>query len=117
GFGLAALDHYPSLSLSFIVVWTSFWLLAGGAFALFAAVQERRQGVSWGMTMLFGAISIVAGMMAIAYPGVTIAALMTVIATFGVVGGVTMLVAAVRMQSVERHLGHGEPTLHGAGRS
>jgi uncharacterized membrane protein HdeD (DUF308 family) len=114
-FGIAALDHYPGLSLTFIVIWTSFWLLAGGAFALFAAVQERRLGVAWGMTMLFGAISIVAGILAIAYPGVTIAALMAVIATFGVVGGVTLLVTAIRLQNVERGLAHGEPSLHGAG--
>lgn len=114
-FGIAALDHYPALSLTFIVVWTAFWLLSGGAFALFAATQERRLGMSPVMSALFGIVSLLFGVLAIAYPGATIAALMSVLATFGVVGGVTMIVAAVRMQSAERHITHHHVPLHGAG--
>src|SRR5476651_1225144 len=41
GFGIAALYYYPALSLSFAVVWTSLWLLTGGAMAVYIALQER----------------------------------------------------------------------------
>lgn len=101
-FGVAALYFYPILSLAYAVIWTGLWLMSAGVFAIYAAVQERRIAVPWGWTMAFGLLGTVFGIVALAYPGITLAALMVVIAVFGIVGGITMLVAAGKMQSIER---------------
>lgn len=100
-FGVAALYRYPELSLAFAVIWTAFWLLSIGVLSAYAAVLQRRAGVSWGWTMLIVVPSIAAGVLAIAFPGVTLVSLMVLIAAYGIIGGIGMLVAAGLMQSRE----------------
>jgi uncharacterized membrane protein HdeD (DUF308 family) len=103
-FGCAALNYYPGLSLSFAVVWTALWLITAGLLGLYVAVQERRAAEAWGWTMAWGGLAIVAGILAVGYPGVTLAWLMALIAGFGLIGGIAMLVGAVRMQTFEHHV-------------
>ena len=105
-FGVAALYYYPGLSLSFIVLWVAWWLLTAGAIAAFVAIQERKVGLSWGWTMAFGVLTIVAGILAIMYPGVTLAWLLSLLAAFGIVGGVMRLVIVFRLQSLESRMKH-----------
>lgn len=100
-FGVTALYDYPILSLTFAVVWTAWWLISAGVLAIYVAVQERKAEVPWGWTLTFGIIGLAAGLLAIVYPGITLAALMGTIATFGIVGGIAMLVGAGKMQSFQ----------------
>src|SRR6185295_8174545 len=46
-FGVAALRYYPALSLSFVVILVSWWLLTGGVMGIAVAEFERRAGMSW----------------------------------------------------------------------
>lgn len=101
-FGIAALYYYPALSLAFAVTWTAWWLIAGGALGIYVAVQERKAELPWGWTLTSGVIAIAFGVLAMVYPAITLAALMGVLATFGILGGIAMLVAAGKMQSFER---------------
>lgn len=109
-FGIAAIYYYPGLSLAFAVIWVTWWLLTAGALGVYAAVMERKIGISWGWTMAWGVLAIVAGVLALMYPGVTLAWLLSLLAAFGIVGGIFRLVIAFRMQSVQgdvkRTLGH-----------
>lgn len=100
-FGIAALYYYPGLSLTFAVVWTAMWLITSGVVGLYVSTQERNLGLSWGWTLTFAIISVIAGVYAVMRPGITLAGLISVIAAFGIVGGIALLVAAGRMQSVE----------------
>lgn len=103
-FGGAALYYYPGLSLSFAVVWTTLWLLTGGAMGVYIAIQERRAHISWVWTMILGLVTIAGGVLAYMYPGITLASLIGVIAAFGIVSGIVMLVAAAKLQSVEHEV-------------
>ena len=105
-FGLAALYYYPALSISFVVVWTALWLITAGITGDYVAIQERRAGEKWGWTMAWGIIAIIAGILSLAYPGVTLAWLIGLIATFGIVGGIAMLIGASTMHNVEHDLTH-----------
>lgn len=100
-FGVAALYYYPALSLTFAVVWATWWLLAGGALAIYIAVQQRKVDLPWGWTLTYGIIAIAFGVLAMAYPAITLVALMGIIACFGIVGGIAMLIAAGKLQSFE----------------
>lgn len=101
-FGIAAFAYYPALSLAFAVLWSAWWLLSGGAIAIYLALRERKAHLSWGWTMAGGVLGVVVGVFALMYPGATLAALMGLLATFGIVGGIVMLVAAGKMQRFER---------------
>ena len=101
-FGIAALYYYPGLSLTFAVVWTAFWLITAGALSIYVAIQERKFGVSWGWTLAFGIIAVASGVLAYMYPQVTLAWLLALIATYGIITGVVMLMGAWKMQSFQR---------------
>jgi|SRR5690348_5923427 uncharacterized membrane protein HdeD (DUF308 family) len=107
GFGLAAFYYYPALSLSFVVVWTALWLITAGVLGFYLAVQERKAEISWGWTLTFSLVSLAAGILAVAYPGITIVALISLLATFGIVGGIALLVGAGKMHSVEHAVQRG----------
>lgn len=100
-FGIAAFYYYPGLSLTFAVVWTALWLITGGIVGAYIAMQERNANLSWGWTLAFSLISLVGGILAVMYPGMTITGLISLIAAFGIVGGVALLVGAVKMQTFE----------------
>lgn len=101
-FGAAALYYYPALSLAFAVVWSAWWLITAGVLGIYAAIRERQAKLSWGWTMTFGIVALAVGFLAIMNPGITLSALMGMIAAFGIVGGIIMLVGAGKMQRFER---------------
>ena len=100
-FGIAALYYYPGLSLGFAVLWTALWLMTAGVIAAYIAIQERGAHLPWGGTVVFSLVAIVGGVLAVAYPAITLAGLISLIAAFGIVGGVTLLAGAGRMQSIQ----------------
>lgn len=112
-FGIAALYFYPALSLTFAIVWIAIWLITTGAIGAYVATQERRAGLSSGWTMTWGIVGIIVGILSFIYPAVTLAVLMGLIAIFGIVGGIAMLIGAGRLQRVERGFTH---AAHAAGR-
>jgi uncharacterized membrane protein HdeD (DUF308 family) len=101
-FGVAALAYYPTLSLAFVVVWAAWWLILTGALAIYAAIEERRLGQSWGWTLVFGIVSILAGVFAVMSPPVTLTAIMALIAGFAIVSGLVLLVGAFKLSSLRR---------------
>jgi uncharacterized membrane protein HdeD (DUF308 family) len=105
-FGIAALYYYPGLSLTFAVMWAAWWLITGGALGVYVALQERKAELPWGWTLTSGIIAIAFGILAMLYPAITLAALMAVIAAFGIIVGIAMLIAAGKMQSFEHDVRH-----------
>jgi len=103
-FGIAALYYYPGLSLTFAVLWTVLWLLTAGLLAIYVAFQERKFGVSWGWTLAFGVVAVVGGILAYMHPQVTLAWLLALIATYGIITGIVMLMGAWKLQSFERSM-------------
>jgi uncharacterized membrane protein HdeD (DUF308 family) len=100
GFGVAALVYYPGLALTFAVVWVAWWLTLTGVLGLYAAIQLKRLGMDWGMPAAFGAISVIAGVFALAAPPATLAAIMGLIAGFAIVGGIVLVAGAFRLRSI-----------------
>jgi uncharacterized membrane protein HdeD (DUF308 family) len=103
-FGVAALYYYPGLSLAFAVVWAAWWLFLTGGLAIYASIVERRLGVSWGWTLAFGILSVLAGVFAFMSPPVTLAAIMGLISGFAIVSGIVLLVGAFRLSSVKQEV-------------
>ena len=105
GFGIAAIYYYPGLSLSFAVVLFAWWLTFGGAFAVSAAVQQKKLGMAWGWSAVAGALSIVAGVFALLVPPATLAAIMGLIAAYAIVSGIVFLAAAIKLRALAHPAG------------
>jgi len=103
-FGVAALYYYPALSLALAVVWVTWWLFLTGALAIYAAMVERRLGLSWGWTLAFGAVSIITSVLALMNPPATLGAIMGLIGGFAIVSGVVLVVGAYRLASTKHEL-------------
>lgn len=104
GFGVAALYYHPTLSLTFAVLWAAWWLMIGGVLAGWIAIQEKNAHFPWGWTLTLGIIAIIAGILELAYPGVTLVVLMGLLAAYGLIGGVVMLIGAGKLQAFEHKL-------------
>lgn len=103
-FGIAAIYYYPVLSLTFAVIWTTWWLCLTGGLAIYAAVHERRLNVPWGWTLTFGIVSIVAGILAIMSPPTTLVAILAFLAGFAIVSGTVLVIGAFRLTSVKHQI-------------
>jgi uncharacterized membrane protein HdeD (DUF308 family) len=101
-FGIAALYYYPGLSLAFAVIWLAWWLLISGAIAIYAGMQERQSGQSWGWTVVWGIVSILAGVYAFMNPGIALVSIMTFIAVVAIIVGILRLAAAFKLSSVKQ---------------
>ena len=101
-FGIAAIAYYPGLSLAFAVIWFTWWLFLTGVLAIFAGLMEKKLGLSWGWTVAFGVLSILAGGFALMQPPVTLAAIIGLIGGFALVSGVLLLIGAFRLSAIAR---------------
>lgn len=100
-FGVAAFYYYPDLSLTFAVVWVSWWLVLTGGLAIYSAVQERQLGLPWGWTLAYGIVAVVTSVLAFTNPPATLAAIMSLIAGFAIVSGVLLLIGAYKLASAK----------------
>jgi uncharacterized membrane protein HdeD (DUF308 family) len=99
-FGIAALDYYPGLSLSFAIVLTAWWLTLAGALGVYAAVVQKKLGLAWGWSAVAGVLSIIAGAFALLAPPATLAAIMGLIAAYSLVSGMVLLAGAFKLRLI-----------------
>lgn len=84
----------PGLSLAFIVVSVSIWMFLAGVAQFMLARAQKAMGASGRWSVLGGILSIALALAALAFPGLTLAAVLALIAWFAVVvGGVQVLIA------------------------
>jgi uncharacterized membrane protein HdeD (DUF308 family) len=87
------------------VIWVALWLILTGLFAIYTAILERRVDLSsWGWTLIFGIVAGIVGILALLSPGMTVAAVIGLIAAFAIVGGIVLLIGAFRLSSARREI-------------
>jgi uncharacterized membrane protein HdeD (DUF308 family) len=99
--GLAALVM-PLVTLGSVVLVFGIYLLVDGALALVAGARAAAQHERWGWLIAEGVANLLAGVVALTMPGLTVVVLVTVLGAWSVVTGGLMLGAAFRL-----HLDHG----------
>ena len=77
------------------------YALADGAFDLFLASQLGRAGQRWGWQLFAGIATIAIGVIALAYPGVTLLALVLLVGIRAITLGILELVGAFSWQWVD----------------
>jgi len=95
-FGAIAL-LMPRATLATLELLFGAYLLIDGVLAIVSAVKAARRGERWGLFVLEGVVSIVAGALAFIVPGALLFAFVVLAAAWAVVSGVLMLMAAFRL--------------------
>ncbi|TWP46230.1 HdeD family acid-resistance protein [Lentzea tibetensis] len=99
-FGVMALV-WPGITLLALVLLWGAYALVDGVTALYMSFTQREWPTADRvMQGVFGAIGVIAGIGAIAWPGLTVGALLIVIAVWAIVAGVIQIAAAIRMRKV-----------------
>jgi len=108
-FGLVAL-FVPGTTILSLVLFFSAYMLVDGLFAIVAAVRAANRHERWGLLVLEGVADIATGVLAFLWPGLTVGALVLILAVWSLVTGLLMVVAALKL---DRAYGRGWLVLSG----
>jgi uncharacterized membrane protein HdeD (DUF308 family) len=100
-FGLAALFFTGATILSLVLLFAVF-ALVDGAFAVTGAVRAMRHHQHWAFLALQGVASIIAAVIALAWPGLTAIAFVLVLAAWSIVSGALMIGLGIGVPSSRR---------------
>jgi uncharacterized membrane protein HdeD (DUF308 family) len=95
-FGLVAL-MLPVPTLLALVLLFAAYMSADGIFAIVSAVRAARRGERWGLFILEGTVGLIAGAVALFFPGLTVLAFVFVTAAWALVSGGIMFAASFRL--------------------
>jgi uncharacterized membrane protein HdeD (DUF308 family) len=101
--GLYAVRHVYVTLLALALLLGIFWII-NGATELFMALSHRGMP-NRGWTGVLGVISIIAGIIVLAYPGISLVTLAVVLSIWLLVLGVMEIVLAFRIRSAAHHVG------------
>ena len=100
-FGIAALLLPFATIASLVLLWAAY-MLVEGVFAIMSAVRAATRHERWGWLTLEGIVNIIAEIVALLLPGLTLLVLVTLLGVWAVISGVCMTVAGFRLET-----GHG----------
>src|ERR1700704_4177013 len=96
-FGILALI-WPGITLLVLVaLFAAYALISGGA-AVVASIRNRNSDKGWWLILLLGLVSLVAGVIAVFNPGITILVLVVLMGANALVTGILDIVVAIRLR-------------------
>ena len=98
-FGVATL-LMPGITLVVLVVLFGAYALVDGIILSILAFKNRNYNADWWLMLLMGLVSIAAGVLTFAWPGITAASLFYVIVAWAIVTGISQVVYAIRFRKV-----------------
>jgi uncharacterized membrane protein HdeD (DUF308 family) len=97
-FGLIALFE-PGVTMLSLVLIFAVYAVADGIMAIVSAVRAAKEGERWMWLVLTGVVDIIAGVVAVAMPGLTVVVFVTLLAIWAIISGAFMLAAAFRLDA------------------
>jgi uncharacterized membrane protein HdeD (DUF308 family) len=99
-----AIIVWPSPGITAVAIFLGAWLIVMGTVTISAAFAGRDVFPDWWMWLVLGLLEIPLGVLALADPGATLAALITVAGIWSVAIGVTYVVMAFRLKRLPERL-------------
>jgi uncharacterized membrane protein HdeD (DUF308 family) len=96
-FGLAALLR-PGIALAALILLFGAYALVDGVFAVVGVFGGTRGGTPRWLLLLEGVVSILAGIIAFVFPGLTAIALLYLVAAWAVITGLAEIATAIRLR-------------------
>jgi len=90
----------PGMALLTLVYMFGFYAIADGVFNLIAGFRHSGTQLPWWALLIEGLLGILAGIVALAWPGLTALVLLYVIAGWAVATGILEIVAAIRLRKL-----------------
>jgi len=103
-FGIITLSS-PGLALVALVFVFGFYAIMDGVTAVYLGIRSRGTERSWGWIVAQGVISVLAGLVALVWPGVTALSLLFVIAFWALVLGVAAIAEGFRSRRTDDRWG------------
>jgi uncharacterized membrane protein HdeD (DUF308 family) len=97
-FGLIAF-FAPGATMLSLVLLFAIYTFADGIFAIISAVRAARKGEHWGALTVEGVVDILAGIVAVAMPGLTVVVFVALVAAWAVITGGLMLWASFKLDA------------------
>jgi uncharacterized membrane protein HdeD (DUF308 family) len=88
----------PGITLQTLILLLAAYFVVDGVGNIIAAFNNREHNNQWWVTLLEGVISILAGIGAFLWPGMTALILLYLIAAWAIVTGVLEVIAAIRLR-------------------
>jgi uncharacterized membrane protein HdeD (DUF308 family) len=89
---------WPAVTLTVLALLFGAYALVDGIFAIVAAIRGGRGEERWWMLLIEGIVGLGAAAVTFLWPGITVLALVLVIAAWAVVTGILEFVAAIRLR-------------------
>ncbi|MDC3724373.1 acid-resistance membrane protein [Rhodococcus rhodochrous] len=96
-FGVVALV-WPGITVWALVVVFAAYAIIDGIVLVVQSIRDKSEG--WGWWLAMGVVSVLAGLVALFWPGITALALLYVIAFYAILFGITGIVGGVRFRKV-----------------
>jgi uncharacterized membrane protein HdeD (DUF308 family) len=87
----------PGVTLATLVIVFAAYMFVDGIFAIVSGVRAAQRGGRWGLLILEGAANILAAVVALVWPVITVLVFVYLIAAWSIVSGAFMAVAAFRL--------------------
>jgi uncharacterized membrane protein HdeD (DUF308 family) len=87
----------PGATILSLVLFFSAYMLVDGIFGIVAAFRAATHHQRWGLLILEGVVNIAVGVIAFAWPGLTVLFFVTLLAVWSLITGVLVIVAAFRL--------------------
>ena len=95
-FALVALFQ-PGLALLSFVYFFAAYMVIDGVFGILSGIRAASQHQRWGLLILEGIVDILVGVVALAWPGLTLVFFVTLMAVWSLITGILMVVAAFKL--------------------
>jgi uncharacterized membrane protein HdeD (DUF308 family) len=99
-FGLIAFFMPAATMLSLVLVFSAY-LLTDGIFAIIAAYRAARLHMRWGLLVIEGLVNIIAAVLALTWPALTVVAFVVLVAVWALLSGGLMLAAALNLDGAQ----------------
>lgn len=96
-FGTATL-FMPGITLIVLVALFGTYALISGVMNVVVAIKDRKGNDDWWLLLLYGLVSIAAGMLTFVYPGITAEVLFYVIVAWAIASGVVEIILAIQLR-------------------
>jgi len=96
-FGILAL-FWPGITLLVLVIFFGAYAIVDGVFSIFSAFRHDTRSRAW--AIFSGIIGILAGLVALIWPGITSLALLYVIAFWAILHGIAEIVGGIQLRKV-----------------
>jgi uncharacterized membrane protein HdeD (DUF308 family) len=96
-FGLLAFV-WPGITLLSLVFLFGAYAMVDGIFAIVAGLRAPKEFKRWWLLLIEGILSVIAGVMAFFWPGITALILLGLIAGWAILTGIIEIVAAIQMR-------------------